>query len=68
VEEEIVVRPAAAEQAPAPVLVSEPVLETVEGGLADEPPPQPEFPQPAYEPDQERRDKFFSRLSKWAKK
>ena len=23
---------------------------------------------PAYEPDQERRDKFFSRLSRWSKK
>ena len=25
-------------------------------------------PDLAYEPDQERRDKFFSRLSRWAKK
>jgi hypothetical protein len=25
-------------------------------------------PGPDYEPDQERRDKFFSRLSRWAKK
>jgi ribonuclease E len=30
--------------------------------------PQAEAPEVAYEPDQERRDKFFSRLSRWAKK
>jgi hypothetical protein len=25
-------------------------------------------PEPEYEPDQERRDKFLSRFSRWAKK
>lgn len=36
---------------------------------ADEPQPEPIYePEPAYEPDQASRDKFFSRLSRWAKK
>jgi hypothetical protein len=30
--------------------------------------PQPVADAPNYEPDQERRDKFFSRLSRWSKK
>ncbi len=67
-EAEIIVHPAvieAAEAAPAPVVVVE----------SPAPAPEPEHEPvaaladaPAYEPDQERRDKFFSRLSRWSKK
>jgi hypothetical protein len=42
---------------------------------ASQPEPEPQFapaPEPipdvAYEPDQERRDRFLSRFSRWAKK
>jgi hypothetical protein len=43
--------------APEPIHVAEARVETA---VAE--------PSPGYEPDQERRDKFFSRLSRWAKK
>lgn len=36
--------------------------------ISAEPAEDASEPAQAYEPDQERRDKFFSRLSKWAKK
>ncbi len=48
--------------APAP----EPVLETAAAAEADA--PAPAWTMPAYEPDQERRDRFFSRLNRWGKK
>ncbi|WP_395647491.1 ribonuclease E/G [Terricaulis sp.] len=63
VEAEIIVHPAA-----------EPVLDAPDAVIAAAPAAEPEpavaeeLAQPAYEPDQERRDKFFSRISKWAKK
>ncbi|MGD9965079.1 MAG: ribonuclease E/G [Hyphomonadaceae bacterium] len=60
VEAEIVVHPAAD---PAPAVHSEAVVAAVVA-----PEPAPAIEQPAYEPDQERRDKFFSRLSRWSKK
>ncbi|MEQ1490966.1 MAG: hypothetical protein ABL932_10505, partial [Terricaulis sp.] len=61
-EAEIIVHPAA-----------EPVTETFSEAIsiAAEPEPavlEPVADAPAYEPDQERRDKFFSRLSRWSKK
>jgi ribonuclease E len=71
-EAEIIPHPAAE-----PVWAEAPQLETV---AAEAPVIVPAAPQPvaaepdyepadvAYEPDQERRDKFFSRLSRWAKK
>ncbi|MEZ5960753.1 MAG: ribonuclease E/G [Hyphomonadaceae bacterium] len=65
-EAEIIVHPAVE---PAPETFAEPVV------VAAEPPPpaeervlEPVADAPAYEPDQERRDKFFSRLSRWSKK
>ncbi|MBN8608887.1 MAG: hypothetical protein J0L81_18380, partial [Caulobacterales bacterium] len=72
VEAEIIVHPAVetmeiAEPAPraAPVREHEEVAAVA---MADAEPAMPE-PEPLnYEPDQERRDKFFSRLSRWAKK
>jgi len=73
-----------ADEAPAPAAAeiivpraAEPVVETFNEPVlaAVEPPPQveervlePVADAPAYEPDQERRDKFFSRLSRWSKK
>jgi len=42
------------------VAAAEPVMETI--AVAPEPAPL------NYEPDQERRDKFFSRISRWSKK
>ncbi|MEZ5956143.1 MAG: ribonuclease E/G [Hyphomonadaceae bacterium] len=60
-EAEIIVHPAA-----------EPVVETfseaISTQLEAEPVLEPVAEAPAYEPDQERRDKFFSRLSRWSKK
>ncbi|WP_135209951.1 Rne/Rng family ribonuclease [Vitreimonas flagellata] len=68
-EAEIIVHPAvieAAEATPPPAVVEAPV---------PAPEPEPAFEPaaavaeaPTYEPDQERRDKFFSRLSRWSKK
>jgi ribonuclease E len=61
-EAEIIVHPAAE---PAPEIYRETV------SAAPEPearPLEPVADAPAYEPDQERRDKFFSRLSRWSKK
>jgi ribonuclease E len=60
-EAEIIVHPAA-----------EPVVETfseaISTQLEAEPVLGPVADAPTYEPDQERRDKFFSRLSRWSKK
>jgi hypothetical protein len=61
-EAEIIVHPAA-----------EPVTETYSQAIsavteAETPVLEPVADAPAYEPDQERRDKFFSRLSRWSKK
>ncbi|MBI3445290.1 MAG: ribonuclease E/G [Magnetospirillum sp.] len=49
-------------EAPAPVYA---MAEAEEAVVAATPPLEP---QPEYEPDQERRDKFLSRFSRWAKK
>lgn len=59
-------------------IVSHPAIEHAsEPAMIDAPPPsRPEEgaafvsapPEPNYEPDQESRDKFFSRISRWAKK
>jgi len=70
-----------AEEAPAPaqeaeIIVhpaAEPVAETYSEAIQTAPEPEPRELEPvadapAYEPDQERRDKFFSRLSRWSKK
>jgi len=70
-----------AEEAPAPVQdaeiivhpAAEPVAETYSEAIQTAPEPEPRELEPvadapAYEPDQERRDKFFSRLSRWSKK
>ena len=52
----------------------EPVVEAVREPVMAAPEPEeapvlePVADAPAYEPDQERRDKFFSRLSRWSKK
>ncbi|MGD9981066.1 MAG: Rne/Rng family ribonuclease [Hyphomonadaceae bacterium] len=59
-EAEIIVHPAAE---PATEVYSE----AISAG-AEVPEPAPIAEQPAYEPDQERRDKFFTRLSRWSKK
>ena len=67
---EIIVHPAVVEAAaPAPASIEAPAA------LVPEPGPEPVAamaepePEPInYEPDQERRDKFFSRLSRWSKK
>jgi len=60
-EAEIIVHPAV-----------EPVTETFSEAISAaperEPVLEPVVDAPAYEPDQERRDKFFSRLSRWSKK
>jgi ribonuclease E len=67
-EAEIIVHPAVVEAAgPAPAYVEAPAA------IVPEPEPEPVAamaePEPInYEPDQERRDKFFSRLSRWSKK
>jgi ribonuclease E len=45
--------------AEAPILVAEP---------DEAPAPAPAWAEVDYQPDQERRDKFFSRLNRWAKK
>jgi ribonuclease E len=63
--------PPAAE--PVPVAVAEPQPElrvAASTEFAPEPsaPLEAAAPEEPYEPDQERRDKFFSRLSRWAKK
>jgi ribonuclease E len=50
---------------------AEPVTETSSeafSAVAEAPAPEHIAEQPTYEPDQERRDKFFSRLSRWSKK
>jgi ribonuclease E len=52
---------------------TEPVTETYSEAIAvaaeaAQPAPATAMEQPNYEPDQERRDKFFSRLSRWSKK
>ncbi|HRP11995.1 MAG TPA: hypothetical protein PLK37_13260, partial [Terricaulis sp.] len=61
--------PRAAEPPPAPI---EAALEAFDPDPVEEPAPVlaaiATEPAPDYEPDQERRDKFFSRLSRWAKK
>lgn len=58
--------------APEPVIAAEPHHAPVEAVVAHvETAREPELPRVEevnYEPDQERRDKFFSRLSRWAKK
>jgi hypothetical protein len=55
---------------PAAEPVEERVLEPAFEMASGEPPPPAAEPMAAlaYEPDQERREKFFSRLSRWAKK
>ncbi|MFN3462586.1 MAG: Rne/Rng family ribonuclease [Terricaulis sp.] len=71
----------AAEETPAPVQeaevivhpAAEPMTETFSEAIQVTPEPEPRALEPvaeapAYEPDQERRDKFFSRLSRWSKK
>ncbi|MGQ0534439.1 MAG: Rne/Rng family ribonuclease [Caulobacteraceae bacterium] len=58
---EIIVHPAVVETAPAP----EPAMPA---HAAAAPEPEPVADAPVYEPDQERREKFFSRLSRWSKK
>jgi ribonuclease E len=67
---EIIVHPAVAEpvSAPkaAPAREQEPEIETHVAAAAAE--VEPVADAPSYEPDQERRDKFFSRLSRWSKK
>jgi hypothetical protein len=63
-EAEIIVHPAAE-----PVTESYSDAITAAAATAEEiPPAAVVVEQPAYEPDQERRDKFFSRLSRWSKK
>jgi ribonuclease E len=66
---EIIVHPAVAEpvSAPkaAPAREQEPEIETHDAAAAEV---EPVADAPSYEPDQERRDKFFSRLSRWSKK
>ncbi len=54
-------------EAPVRELVLEPVAEAPEVHAAHEP-SRPAQEDANYEPDQERRDKFFSRISRWAKK
>jgi ribonuclease E len=70
-EAEVITYPAAE---PAAEPVAAPARETALAPVAamaapEEIPPAPPYePDPTYEPDQERRDKFFSRLSRWSKK
>jgi ribonuclease E len=68
-EAEIITHPALVEAAEPPLAL----VPADEPATAPQPEPAPEpvaalAEAPAYEPDQERRDKFFSRLSRWAKK
>ncbi|GIK49579.1 MAG: ribonuclease E/G [Hyphomonadaceae bacterium] len=75
---DIILHPAAEAAPEAPrETVAEPVAEAAEEAAVSEDeaaapaapaPAEREEPALAYEPDQERRDKFFSRLSRWAKK
>ena len=54
-------------ETPVRELVLEPALDMPEINAAQEP-SRPAQEDASYEPDQERRDKFFSRISRWAKK
>jgi ribonuclease E len=69
VEAEIIVHPAveAAEIAP-PIVAEPPPIREEVAAVAFADTAEPEAEPLNYEPDQERRDKFFSRLSRWAKK
>jgi ribonuclease E len=60
-EAEIIVHPAAEP-------LTESFGEMIGAAMEPEPALAPPVEQPAYEPDQERREKFFSRLSRWSKK
>lgn len=61
----IVMHPAV-EPAAEPAAVESVVARVAEAAAPEA--PQPGIEELTYEPDQERRDKFFSRLSRWAKK
>ena len=61
----IIMHPAVESEAE-PEAVESVVAHVAEAAAADA--PQAEAPEVTYEPDQDRRDKFFSRLSRWAKK
>ncbi|HYD88397.1 MAG TPA: ribonuclease E/G [Vitreimonas sp.] len=67
---DIILHPAA-EAAQEPI-VAPAIAETAEAGVVEvvdeDAAPREEQPNSAYEPDQERREKFFSRLSRWSKK
>jgi ribonuclease E len=60
-EAEIIVHPAAEP-------LTEGFGEMIGAAMEPEPALAPPVEQPAYEPDQERREKFFTRLSRWSKK
>jgi ribonuclease E len=62
---DIILHPAV-EPGAEPEAVESVVAHVAEAAAAEA--PQAEAQEVAYEPDQERRDKFFSRLSRWAKK
>jgi hypothetical protein len=55
-------------ETPAPAPTPAPVYAMAEAEEAIVAASPPLEPQPDYEPDQERRDKFLSRFSRWAKK
>ena len=59
--------PVAAERAPEPVREPEPVVVLAASQPEPEPVSEP-VADVSYEPDQERRDRFLSRFSRWAKK
>jgi ribonuclease E len=68
-EAEVIVHPAmetAPEPTPAPVAMAAEIAP--QPGTVEEPPPRFDESSIDYEPDQERRDKFLSRFSRWAKK
>ncbi len=58
----------APEPAPAPVEAPTPVMAMADAEPSREEAPRYDETAPDYEPDQERRDKFLSRFSRWAKK
>ena len=61
-------QPVLVEDIPAPAMDAGPVREAEPVMAAAAPALETATLERDYEPDQERRDKFFSRLSKWAKK
>ncbi len=63
-----ITQPLAMVETPAPAPAPAPVYAMAEAEEAIVAASPPLEPQPDYEPDQERRDKFLSRFSRWAKK